>query len=145
MIGIMKSFCANVPYKDQTKILCPWDFPGKNTGNGCHFLLRGLFPTQGLNSETPNCRQILYCLNHQKSLSFQIDSKNQGALICNLLIKKKKHACILSRFSHVQLFPTLRTIAHQAPPSIGFSRQEFWRGLPFPSPLKSINRGKINK
>ena len=31
------------------RLLCPWDFPGQNTGVGCHFLLRGLFPTQGLN------------------------------------------------------------------------------------------------
>ena len=28
---------------------CPWDFPGENTGVGCHFLLQGIFPTQGLN------------------------------------------------------------------------------------------------
>ena len=31
------------------RLLCPWDFPGKNTGVGCHFLLQGIFPTQGLN------------------------------------------------------------------------------------------------
>ena len=31
------------------KLLCPWDFPGKNTGVGCHFLLQGIFLTQGLN------------------------------------------------------------------------------------------------
>ena len=36
-------------------------------------------------------------------------------------------------FSHVWLFVTPRTIAHQAPPSMGFSRQEYWSGLPFPS------------
>ena len=30
-------------------LLCPWDFPGKNTRVGCHFLLQGIFPTQGLN------------------------------------------------------------------------------------------------
>ena len=30
-------------------ILCPWNFPGKNTGVGCHFLLQGIFPTQGSN------------------------------------------------------------------------------------------------
>ena len=29
--------------------LCPWDFPGKKTGVGCHFLLQGIFPTQGSN------------------------------------------------------------------------------------------------
>ena len=31
------------------RLLCPWDFPGKNTGVGCHCLLQGIFPTQGLN------------------------------------------------------------------------------------------------
>ena len=41
---------------------------------------------------------------------------------------------MLSSFSHVQLFAMLWTVAHQAPLSIGFSRQEFWSGLPFPSP-----------
>ena len=36
--------------------------------------------------------------------------------------------------SRVRLFTTLWTVAHKAPPSIGFSRQEYWGGLPFPSP-----------
>ena len=31
------------------RFLCPWDFPGKNTGVGCHFLLQRIFPTQGSN------------------------------------------------------------------------------------------------
>ena len=31
------------------RLLCPWDFPGRNTGVACHFLLQGIFPTQGLN------------------------------------------------------------------------------------------------
>ena len=41
--------------------------PRKNTGVGCHFLLQGIFPTQGLNLGLPHCRQILYCLSHQGS------------------------------------------------------------------------------
>ena len=36
--------------------------------------------------------------------------------------------------SGVRLFATPWTVAHQAPPSLGFSRQEYWSGLPFPSP-----------
>ena len=40
----------------------------------------------------------------------------------------------LSRFSCVRLCTTPWTIARQAPPSMGFSRQEYWSGLPFPSP-----------
>ena len=43
-----------------TRFLCPWNSPGKNTGVGCHSLLQGIFPTQGLNLGLPCCRQILY-------------------------------------------------------------------------------------
>ena len=43
-------------------------------------------------------------------------------------------ACMLSRFSRVQLFATLWTAASQARLSMGFSRQEYWSGLPFPPP-----------
>ena len=42
---------------------------------------------------------------------------------------------LLSCFSHVWPCETLQTAAHQAPLSLGFSRQEFWSGLPFPSPM----------
>ena len=43
--------------------------------------------------------------------------------------------CMLSHFSHVQLWVTLWAVAHQAPLSTGFSRQEYWSGLPFSSLL----------
>ena len=43
----------------------PWDFPGKSTGVGCHFLLQRIFLTQGLNPGLPHCRQMLYHLSHQ--------------------------------------------------------------------------------
>ena len=42
---------------------------------------------------------------------------------------------LLSCFSHVRLCATPKTAAHQALPSLGFSRQEHWSGLPFPSPM----------
>ena len=41
---------------------------------------------------------------------------------------------LLSHFSRVRLFATPWTVAYQAPPSMGFSRQEHWSELPFPSP-----------
>ena len=41
---------------------------------------------------------------------------------------------MLSHFSHVQLFETLWTVAHQGPLSMGFSRKEYWSGLPCPAP-----------
>ena len=75
------------PHKRQpTRLLCPWDSPGKNTGVDCHLLLQ--------------CMQ----------------------------------ACMQSHFSCVRLCATPWTAAHQAPLSTGFSRQEYWSGLPFPSP-----------
>ena len=45
------------------RFLCPWDFPGKSTGVGCHFLLQGIFPTQGSNLGLLHCRQTLYPRN----------------------------------------------------------------------------------
>ena len=46
-----------------------------------------------------------------------------------------------SHFSRVQLFMTLCTVAHQAPLSMGFSRQEHWNGLPYPPPGDLPNLG----
>ena len=49
---------------------------------------------------------------------------------------------LLSRFSCVRLCATPRTAAHQAPLSTGFSRQEHWSGLPFPSPKHACMHAK---
>ena len=45
----------------------PWISPGQNTGVGSHFLLQGIFPTQGSNPGLPHSRRILYHLSHQRS------------------------------------------------------------------------------
>ena len=45
---------------------------------------------------------------------------------------------LLSHFSCVGLYATPYMAAHQAPPSLGFSRQEYWSGLPFPSPTHKV-------
>ena len=44
---------------------CPWNYPGKNTGVSCHFLLQGIFPSQGLKPGLQHCREILNQLSHQ--------------------------------------------------------------------------------
>ena len=77
-----------------TRLLRPWDSPGKNTGVGCHFLLQ--------------CRKV--------------KSKSEVTQSC--------------------LLATPWTAANQAPPSMGFSRQEHWSGLPFPSPCLCIGKEK---
>ena len=58
--------------------------------------------------------------------SFYHKNSNKALLLRLLLV---------SHFSRVQLCATPYTAAHQAPPSLGFSRQEHWSGLPFPSPI----------
>ena len=90
------------------------DSPGKNMGVGCHALLQGIFATQGSNPGLPHCRWILCHLSHQG---------------CYVGI----HACA-QLFSRVRLFVTSWIIAPQASLSMGFSRQEYWSGLPFPTP-----------
>ena len=63
--------------------------------------------------------------------------------------KEKKHQYLmwvrkfLSR--HVRLCATPETAAHQAPPSLGFSRQEHWSGLPFPSPMHESEKWKWSR
>ena len=52
---------------------------------------------------------------------------------------------MLSRFSRVWLCVTPETAAHQAPPSLGFSRQEYWNGLPFPSPMHESEKWKWSR
>ena len=51
---------------------------------GCHFLLQEIFPTQGLNSSLPYCRQKLYCLSHQEVMSWKAIKKVLGP---SMLIK----------------------------------------------------------
>ena len=62
-------------------------------------------------------------------------------LIATILNDPPSCTCVLSCLSHVQLFETLWTIAHQAPLSMGFSRQEYWNGLPFLPPGDLPNPG----
>ena len=62
---LIKSFPPLPPYGP--KLLCPWDPPGKNIGVGCHSLLQGTLPMQGLKLGLQHCRQILYHLSHRGS------------------------------------------------------------------------------
>ena len=89
-----------------TRLLCPWDFPGKKTGVGCHFLLQRVFPTHNwTHVSCVSCigRQILYHCTWE-------------APWCLLLL-------LLSCFSHVWLCVTLWAAAWNVPLSMGFSRK----------------------
>ena len=106
---------------EPTRLLWPRHSPHENTWVGCHSLLQRTFPTQGSNPGLPHCRQILYHLCHQ------------GAEHSSLKSYCVMHVCEVA--SVVPSSATPWTVAHQAPPSMGFSRWEYWSGLPFPSPL----------
>ena len=60
-----------------TRPLCRWNFPGKNTGVGFHFLLQEFFLTQGSNPGLLHCRQTLYCLSHQGNLNVYPSLKSE--------------------------------------------------------------------
>ena len=127
-----------------TRLLCPWNSPGKNTQVGCYFLLKGIFLTQGLNPGLLHCRQILYHLSYQRGFDrnwqltlYSMNDENQWVvkviLFFQLCILYKQHvllvyacfcACVLSHFSHVGVFATLWTVTSQAPLSMGFCRQD---------------------
>ena len=62
-----------------------------------------------------------------------------SSALCPTGLSLEKRKCW--SLSRVQLLETLWTIAHQAPLSKGFSRQEYWSGLPFPSPGELLDPG----
>ena len=68
-----------------TRLLCPWDSPGKNTGVGYHFLLQGIFLTQGWNPGLLHCRHVLYSLKHGGTLrASSSDGKESASSVGNL-------------------------------------------------------------
>ena len=119
------------PHRRQpTRLHRPWDSPGKNTGVGCHFLLQCMKVKS--ESEVMSDPQRPHGLQPTRLLHpWDFPGKSTG-VGCHRLLRN--NTLLLSCFSRVQLFATPWTVAYQASPSMGFSRQECWSGLPFPSP-----------
>ena len=85
------------------------DPPGKNTGVGCHALLQGIFPTQGLNPGLPHCGWILYRLSHQ-------GRPGGGFLLPSVLFSSVAQSCLtfcdlMERISLLLIF-TLKSLLH---------------------------------
>ena len=96
------------------------------------FLFQFIFSTTFCWCPFPSRHALLssaFFLLNQRSLNFF----HKGLLLLLLL---------LSRFSRVRLCATPETAAHWAPPSLGFFRQEHWRGLPFPSSMHESEKWK---
>ena len=66
------------------RLLCPQYSPGKNTGEGCYFLLQGIFPTQESNPGLLHCRQILYQLSYDTQDQIIYNQKHFQFFLSNL-------------------------------------------------------------
>ena len=99
-------------------------FSRKNTGVGCHALLQGIFPTQGLNPGVLHCRQILYHCNQMEPHS----TWPFGAKDLSGSSSSSSSLCVLGC---VRLFATPWTVSCQAPLSMGFSRKNIGVGCHF--------------
>ena len=68
---------------------CPWDFPGKNTGAGCHFLLQGIFQTQGSNPPFLHWQVGSLLLSHQGSpdYSYRVCNRIKSAIKKNEIMQ----------------------------------------------------------
>ena len=144
------------PHKLQpTRLHRPWDSPGKNTGVGCHFLPQCMKvkSESEVAQSCPTLRDPMDPATAAAAKSFQScltvrlhrrqpirlpcpwDSpgKNTG-VGCHFLLQCVK----VKSLSRVRLLATPWTAAYQAPLPMGFSRQEYWNGIPLPSPTPLI-------
>ena len=81
-----------------TRLLCPWEFPGRNAGVGCHFLSQGTFPTQGVNPSLLYWQVDSLPLRHQESLA-------DGSRDCYNLSPEPIFRIISSSLKCTNLFP----------------------------------------
>ena len=75
---------------------------------GCHFLLQGIFLTQGLNPGLPHCRQTLYCLSHQGSWSEWPSSKSLQTINAGEGVEKRERSCTVG--GNVNWQPLWKTV-----------------------------------
>ena len=105
---------------------------------GCH-----VGSEEGLADPFQGGSRAVFVLTDSNSERWQTTETSAWRVVARYLRKLEKFriqsslwvfVCMLSRFSHIRCFATLWTVPHQAPLSMGFSRQESWSGLPFPPP-----------
>ena len=127
-----------------TRLPHPWDSPGKNTGVGCHFLLQCM----KVKSESEIAQS-------SPTLSDPMDYSLPGSSIHGIFQARVLEWVAISfsnawkwkvkvrLLSCVRFLVTPWTTAYQAPPSTGFSRQEYWSGVPLPSLTEALGEVKF--
>ena len=122
-----------------SRLLCPWDFPGKNTGVGSHFLLQGIFPTHWSNPRSLASPALTDGFFITTSPGEPIQNKEffiNAIAQCKKCNNHKGSSWCLLR---VQLCSLNRCTRLLCP--WGFSRQEYWSGLSWPPAGCLPNRG----
>ena len=128
-MGAQVAHCSTL--RDALHIMSVWRMPLKLCtcgGRVYHISITAAITLQ--------CISVTACWLVFLSVSLSRQGTSHLRLLLLLLL------LLLSRFSCVQLCATPWTAAHQAPPSLGFSRQEHWSGLPFPSPMHESEKWK---
>ena len=133
-----------------TRLLHPWDFPGKSTGVGVPSPSPALIFTTSLFQPDPSSSPIpsnliLITFDSVKLLFFEIHhpliSTSASLFFPPHLSFSSSHACMLSHFSCAWLFATLQTIAHLVPMSVRLSRQKYRSGFLYPLPGDPLDPG----
>ena len=118
-----------------TRLPRPWDSPGKNTGVSCHFLFQCM-KVKRESEVTQSCltlRDPMDC-SLPDSHPWDFPGKSTG-VGCHFLFQCMK---VKSESEVAQSYPTLNDPMNCSLPgssAVGFSRQEYWNGVPLPSPL----------
>ena len=110
----------------------------------CHYLLSLIFAYSDMYAAVAAAKLLQSCPtlcdpidgSPPGSCPWDSPGKNPG-VGCHFLLQLWKWKVKVKSLSHVPLFTTPWTAAYQAPPSMGFSRQEYWSGLPLPSPTQT--------
>ena len=145
------------PWPEPTRLLCRWDFSGKNTEMSCYFLLQGIKPespvSPALAGRFFTCWAIgengygrcslKRCWMNQITKEKWIHDNVYVCVcvcvcVCVYICAKNSHSKVkVKSLGRVWLLATPWTAAYQAPPSMGFSWQKYWSGVPLSSPLRS--------
>ena len=121
-----------------TRLLCPWNSLGKNTGVGCHFLLQGIFPTLGLNPYLLHWQADSLPQSHQRSLQkIALKHLPHFPFICLCLAKPNStfsSACRPACSMVLSCLTLQEPRDYSLTCSFRLPWQEYWGGLPFPPP-----------
>ena len=138
------------PHRQQpTRLHHPWDSPGKNTGVGCHFLLQCM-RVKSESEVAQSCLTLHVPMDcslpgssvhgifqarvlEWVAIAFSLSNAVHG--LTKTQDPREEYMCVCAKSFQSSDCVTSCTVAHQAPLSMTFSRQEYWTVLPFLSPV----------